>query len=221
MKFVYKDMGHILRFDHGCVNELVVENKKMFFDIVNNLSMQVDGAHGDGVLSIADKQVEMSRYADLTVRFAPFELNRKSLLNKLYASLEQKATLPENYTQTSELLGALERYILCLSDDLPFEINCQKLTMGAVIRALAPELEESDSTPLEKIFSYMELVRELDREKLFIMVNMRTYFLDEEIAQFAESVCLHDFKVLLLESFSFSPIKNVKRYTVDQDLCEF
>lgn len=28
MKLVYSDMGHILRFDGGYVNELVVENKK-------------------------------------------------------------------------------------------------------------------------------------------------------------------------------------------------
>ena len=67
----------------------------------------------------------------------------------------------------------------------------------------------------------MELVRELDRDKLFIMVNMRTFFSDQDMEMFAESVCLHDFKVLLLESTSFSNLKNVKKYIIDEDLCEF
>ena len=67
----------------------------------------------------------------------------------------------------------------------------------------------------------MELDRELDRDRLIIMINMRTYFSDEEMNTFIESACLHDFKVLLLESSSFARLKNAKRFTVDEDLCEF
>ena len=78
-----------------------------------------------------------------------------------------------------------------------------------------------EKTALEKIFAYMELVRELDRDRLFIMVHMRSYFSDEDMERFVESVCLHDFKVLLLESNAYSRLKNTKRYIVDEDLCEF
>ena len=152
MKLVYKDMGHILSFDEGYVNELVVENKKLFFEIVNSIAAQVDGGHGDCVLSIKDRPVELGKYADLTVQFAPFELNRKSLLTKLYSSLEHKA---------------------------------------------------------------------FDRDRLFIMVNMRSYFDHSEMEAFTESANLHGFRVLLLESTSQSQLKNTQRYTIDEDLCEF
>jgi CRISPR-associated protein Csn2 len=221
MKFVYGDMGHIILFDNGYVNELVVENKKMFFDIVNSIAEQADGEHGDCILSIKDKPVEFSRHVDVIVQFAPFQINRKSLLTKLYSSLEQKALLAENYATTVELLGELERYVLRLSDDLPFEVDCQKLCIGPVIKAISPEIDESGKTPLEKIFAYMELVRELDRDRLFIMVNMRTYFSDEEMESFVESVCLHGFNVFLIENAAQIKLKNTKRYTVDTDLCEF
>ncbi len=221
MKFVYKDMGHILAFDDGYVNELVIENKKMFFEMVNNISNQADGLPGNCILSISDKPVEFSRYADLTIQFAPFQLNRKSLITKLCAKLEQNSVLPENYTKSGEMLCELERFIFHLASELPFDINCQKLSMGAIIRALAPEIEESDKSTLEKTFAYMELVRELDRNRLFIMVNMRTYFTDEEMSTFIESVCLHGFNVLLIESVSRELLQNTRRFTVDEDLCEF
>lgn len=221
MKLVYKDMGHILRFNEGYVNELVIENKKMFFDVVNSMAMQAEGLHGDCVLSVGDKPVEFGKYADLTVQFAPFRLNRKSLLTKLYSALEKRALESENYIKTGELLGELEKYVLQLSEDLPFEINCQKLAIGSVIRALSPEIEENDKSPLEKIFSYMELVREFDRDKLFIMVNMRSYFSDEEMEKFTESACLHDFKVLLLENNAASKLNHTRRFVIDSDLCEF
>ena len=67
----------------------------------------------------------------------------------------------------------------------------------------------------------MELVRELDRDRLFVMVNMRTYFSDEEMNFFTESVALHGFRVLLLENTTRCKLKHTKRYTVDEDLCEF
>lgn len=214
-------MGHILKFGEGYVNELLVENKKMFFDMVNSMAEQLDGEHGDCVLSIADKPVEFSKYADVIVQFAPFHINRKSLITKFCAALEKKAVAAENYMNTVELLGNLEKYMLYLSEDFSFEINCKKLDIGHVIHALAPEFEESDKSTLERIFAYMELVRELDRDKLFIMVNMRAYFTDEEMASFVESVVFHDFKVLLLESSEAVKLKHTKKYVVDKDLCEF
>ena len=67
----------------------------------------------------------------------------------------------------------------------------------------------------------MELVRELDRDRLFIMINMRSYFTDMDMEEFIRSVCLHNFKMLLLSNVSESKLENTKRYIIDSDLCEF
>ena len=111
--------------------------------------------------------------------------------------------------------------MLDLSEELPFDVNCQRLTVGSIIKAVSPEFDDTDKSTLEKIFTYMELVRELDRDRLFIMINMRSYFNDSKMEAFTESASLHGFRVLLLESTSQSKLKNTQRYTVDEDLCEF
>ena len=221
MKLIYEDMEHILRLGEGYASELVVENRRLFFEMISCAMEQADGAHGKFLLSISDKPVEFSRYADVIMQFAPFEINRKSLLTKLYAALEQKAMTAENYMKTGELLSELERYIHHLAEDLPFEIDCKKVAIGPILRAICPEIDVDGKNALEKIFAYMELVREFDRDKLFVMVNMRTFFSDADMKIFIESICLHDFKVLLLESTSFQRLENVRRYTIDEDLCEF
>lgn len=220
MKLVYKDMEQILRFDGGIVNELVIENSNLFFEMVNDAAMQVDGLHGGWVLSIKDTPVEFSRYADVTVQFAPFQVNRKSLLTKLYTELEQKSLTAENYERTGRLLCELEKHFLELADELPFEIRFQKLAIGPVIRAVSPEIDEEEKSTIERIFAYMELVRELDRDRLFIMVNMRSYFSDSDMENFTESICLHDFHVLLIENTVRTILKNTKRHIIDSDLCE-
>ena len=221
MKLVHKDMEHILCWGDGYAVELIIENRRLFFEAVNSISAQAEGSPGDWVLSISDKPVELSRYTDLTVQFAPFQMNRKSLITKLCAYIEERSLLPEYYLKTGEFLGNLEKYIHLLADDLPFEIDLKKMAFGPILRSVCPEVDESGKSTIEKIFEYMELVRELDRDRLFIMVNMRSYFTDEDMEKFIESVCLHDFKLLLLESTSNKKLANTQRYTVDEDLCEF
>ena len=221
MKLVYENVAHVLHFSEGVAVELVVENKKLFYQMVNDLTVQTDGGQGGFVLSIEDKPVEISKNADVTLQFAPFQLNRKGLLTKLYSFLEKTAVQPENYIRTGELLGAFELFVAHLADELPFDIDCRKMAVGTIIRAVAPEIEDNYQNALERIFAYMEFVRELDRDRLFVMINMRAYFSDEEMERFIESICLHDFKVLLLESHTYGKLKNMNRYTVDEDLCEF
>ena len=221
MKLVYKNVGHVLQLGGGSVAELVVENKKLFCQMVGDLFTQAEGLSGGFVLSLSDKPIEISKNIDVIVQFSPFQLNKKSLLTKLHSALEQNAMKSENYLKTGELLSSLEAFVTELAEDLPFEIRCQKVAIGPVLRALAPEVDEDEKSTLEKVFHYMEIVRELDRDRLFVMVNMRSYFSDEDMERFTESAVLHDFKTLLLESVSFPRLQNVKRYTVDEDLCEF
>lgn len=221
MKLIYKNIGHVLRLGDGYAVELIVEHRNLFFNMVTNLTEQIDGGRGDAVLSLSDKPVELGRYADITVQFAPFQLNRKTLLTKLCATLEQKALQAENYVETGELLSQLEAYVHTLAFDLPFEIDCKKVAISPILKAISPEIDENEKSTIERVFAYMELLRELDRDRLFIMVNMRSYFSDEDMERFIESACLHDFKVLLLESTSRTILKNTKRYTIDADLCEF
>lgn len=221
MKLVHKNMGHLICFKKGYVNELIIENRALFFTMVNDIFIQSEGISGGFVLSVNNKPVEFSRYADVTVQFAPFEINQKSLLTKLYSRLEKTALQAENYTKTGELLNEIEKYIYRLAEDLPFELCCSKVTISQIIKALAPEINEKDKGPLEQLLDYMELVRELDKDRLFIMINMRTYFSDADMETFIQSICLHDLNVLLLESISMKKLSNTQRFTIDEDLCEF
>lgn len=221
MKLVYKDVEHIITFEKGYVSELIVENRNLFLRMVTDFALQTDGSGGNAVMSINNKPVEMSRYADVVMQFAPFELNKKSLITKLINALERKAVDAENFLLSNELLNNLEAFVLKVSEDLDLDVECTKLSVGNVLKALGIEIVETDKHTLEKILDYMELVRTFDRDRLFIMVNMRTYFSNDEMDLFIRSACSHDFNVLLLESVSFPTLPNTKRYVIDEDLCEF
>ena len=67
----------------------------------------------------------------------------------------------------------------------------------------------------------MELVRELERDKLFVLVNIRSYYDDHEVTALLRTLLDHDLYVLLLDSYAGNVLVGEKRWTVDEDLCEF
>lgn len=75
--------------------------------------------------------------------------------------------------------------------------------------------------PLERLIDYMELVREFERDKLFVYVNLRSFFSDEEIERFLRTALDHGYRILLIDAQSHEKLLLENRVTVDNDLCEF
>jgi len=74
--------------------------------------------------------------------------------------------------------------------------------------------------PIEKLIDYMSLVRDLEKEKLFVFVNMRSWFTEEELALFVNTVLAHKFHILLIDNCEYPKLKQEKRFVIDRDLCE-
>lgn len=171
-------------------------------------------------MSVGDRPVSFASNAELIDSWLNFSLNRKTMINKVIGALEQKAVC-EAYLQTAELLGGVERLVMELSESFPCDLVCKKLTIGNVFRGIGVELAEEGADPLEKLLDYMELVREFDREKLFFLVNLRSWYPDETIELFLQSVLGHGYKVLLIDSRDCQRLPSERRVTIDSDLCEF
>lgn len=220
MKIMFPDLFRPIEFKEGRFESLVVENAQLLRKIVSDLLTQIDGGAGSAVLSIDNSQISISKYADLTTSIVPFELNRKSLLNKILASMEKNATSPQLFARTQGLLADIERYISDLSFEEIGEVECDKLSVMSLLKAVGIRLYEERETTLEKLYNYMELVREYDRDKLFIFVNMRSFFGDLEMERFVETVISHKYKLLLIDGTCRMLLSGENRITIDEDLCE-
>lgn len=96
-----------------------------------------------------------------------------------------------------------------------------KLSIGSVIKAAGIGIADDYENDLERLLDYMELVRELERDKLFVLVNLRSYYSDADLNTFLDTVLQHAFQVLLIDGASRKLLQNEQRITVDADLCEF
>lgn len=78
----------------------------------------------------------------------------------------------------------------------------------------------SSRCKLDLKMGYM-VVREFDRDKLFIFPHLRSYFSDEEMERFLCTVLDHRYRVLLIDSTARKKLQGEWRITIDNDLCEF
>ena len=221
MKFVHPQIETVFSVDNGYVNELVIENRRLFRTVIEDISLQISGFSGQSVLSIDNTPVETSKNAEIITNFVPFELNSKSLVSKIVQALEKKSVDADFFTATAEILQRTETYLDSLTQDFSCDLVYGKLNMNSILKSVGISVDDSTKSNLEKLFDYTELVREFDADKLFFLVNMRTFYSDNDMNEFIKTALGHSSRVFLLESRPYSLLDNVKRVTIDDELCEF
>ena len=204
---------------NGKVNTVVIENAAAFAEILRDIASSIEGNSEQSVLFDRDKMLSFSTLAELLSSFFPFEVNRKTLLNKITASLEKEALLPENYQMTMEMISSTERYLSSLAEAFDCNLTFGKISPSSIIKASGLEIIEDYTSLPEKLLDYFELVREFEREKVFFTVNLRSYLNVRDVESFFESIVLHDFSVIMFENKEYSKNKWENRLILDEDWC--
>ena len=204
---------------NGKVNTVVIENAAAFAEILRDIASSIEGNSEQSVLFDRDKILSFSTSAELLSSFFPFEVNRKTLLNKITASLEKEALLPENYQMTMEMISSTERYLSSLAEAFDCNLTFGKISPSSIIKASGLEIIEDYTSLPEKLLDYFELVREFEREKVFFTVNLRSYLNVRDVESFFESIVLHDFSVIMFENKEYSKNKWENRLILDEDWC--
>lgn len=214
-------METVLEFADGKTPTLVIENPAFLRQFLMELYAQLAGEEGSFVLSDKGKELEISVWVEVLDNCLNFQLNTKTLLGKIRAALERTAVNDIFFLKTTELLQNVELYM----DELAFTYNCdlvyQRCTPAGLIKAMAVHIRDAYEDPLERLLDYMELVREFDRDKLFVLLHLRSYFAEEQIEMFLKTVSDHGYRVLLVDSQDCEKLPEENRITIDKDLCEF
>lgn len=221
MILAHPQMDTVLDMNGSGICTLVVENPDFYRSLICDLYTQLHSDGGRWVLSENGKTLPISKWVELVDNCICFELNRKTLLNKIYTAMENTAVSEDYFLKTSELLSQLEAYMDDLAFELPCDIISEKCTVSGLIKGMGISLRDDYEDPLERLSDFMELVREFDRDKLFVLVGLRSFFGDDRVTAFLKTVLSHGFHVLLMDCVAHKKLPQETRVTIDNDLCEF
>lgn len=210
----------VIDFSKQNVPTLVIENPSFLRSVLQDLYNQADGTDGTLVLSENNKILDMEKWVEIIDNCLHFDLNRKPLLNKIISSIEKNAMSESNLLKTNEMLQVLLSYLNELTFDLNCDIVYNNCTVGGILKGIGVSIRDEYNNPLEKLIDYMELVREFERDKVFVFVNLRSFFSDSEVECFLKTTIDHAFHVLLIDAISAKKFPMEARITIDKDLCE-
>lgn len=220
MKLAIPLLEHVLELRDDRVSSLVIENGRLFRDIVEGLYACVEGQDDEFVLSDGGVDVKMPERVEMVSVLVPFTLNTKRLLGGLVKRLEKYALAPGVREQWEEILGNVEKFVHHLTLEFPHEITCEGLTAATLLKGCSPTFEEEGLSLQERLLGYMRLVRELFGERLYVLIGTRSYFTSEEMKDLLQLGLMEHFRILLVDSVEREMFPFEDRLLVDCDLCE-
>lgn len=219
MKLLFSLLDDPLAIQDGETLEIIIENQKVFRETIEDLKNQLEGENGSLIISISDKPVTAKKHIELIDSLCPFDINTKQLLNKVYSVIETSSISELNYVKNQELLSLIEQYLDRLGEDNGLYLEYSKLSMDSIIRAVGARVSIDYVSPLEAIIDYMELMNGFDGEKIYFFINLRSYFNDDEILGFVQTINSKGLIMVLLESSERKRVEGTRRILIDSDLC--
>lgn len=220
IRLVCPQISQQIVFKENIINSLVIENSSFFYDFISDLYKQTQDISGSVILSDDFVPVSISKNVELITQFVPFEINKKSLLNKICSSMEKTAIDESNFAKTQQLLASIETFFYDITMDYPCNLSCSNLSVNSIIKMLGITVTEEDCSLCEKTLDYMELVREYDKDKIFIFANMRNYISEQMMFDFSKSILSKKYSALFIDNCDNKKFDFEKRITIDNDLCE-
>ena len=221
MKIVHPKINSKIEISDHEISVLVIEAPEFFYELLMDIKSQINNFEGNTVLSVRNEPVSFHKCVELITDPLAIEMNSRTIIKKVLVAMEKCGQDAVYYERTQKLMAEIETYINDLSLNFDSEIECHDISFQQILKAAELTVADEYSRLVDKIYAYMELIREFEGDKLFIFVNLSSYIGKEQLQEFVNTVIGHSFRVLLIDSHDFERLEKENRLIVDCDLCEF
>ena len=202
------------------IPSLVVEKPSFFRKLVLDLYEQCDGGEGEFLLSENDVILNMYSNVEFIDNSVHYDFTPKALTTRVLKSLESEAMNEVFHLKTAELLQKIQEYL----NELTFSCNAARdftrCSLPGLLKSAGVTIRDDYLDPLEKLFDYMELVREFDKDRVFVLLNLRSYYEDADVETFLCALVDHKYRAFLPDNVDRAQLPHEERTTIDDDLCE-
>lgn len=220
MKFVNPHWNRQIILEENKIPVLIIENRYMFRDILSDLKNQIAGSDGYLIFNDAQSPIKLSKEVEIILDYIHLQLNDKKILTKLYANLKSKSI--EDYQGYSEIVDKISEYIQGLiNDEDPSLVQLKNIDPIDLFKGVSLEIEEDNLSEMERLIEYVLLLEHILGIKVFLFINLKLYFADDEIKLLYDTLITKKITFMLIESLAL-PSSDSREilYICDADCCE-
>lgn len=219
MKLVHPEYSFQIEFKEDEIYTVVVENKKEFYKLTNELINQSRGEEGKFVLS-NKKILNLKRDLEVITDIYNLDLNSTKSKNKLYKFLNIEK---ESYMEKMlEIDSKIYEFILSLENDLDLDIDYDlEIDYTNIYKSIDLRFYEESNSFIEKLINYLNVYVDLFNIDNFVLINMKTFLDKNSFKNLFQYKLNKEINLIFIESeeIRFNS-KYDKIYIIDKDLSE-
>lgn len=205
------------------VTLLVIENRKLFRCVLNDINNQSIGL--DGGFTLFSNLDEHQIQKEIVLVNTPFtaSINDRKIISKLHTELK-KDIISEEYDKFSEIENAILSFFtsLVFNHSIDLEVGKSIEILDLLRIAQVKFIEEDHYLDLiDRMVQYAIVVQEFINPTAIVYSNIKSMFLDDEWKIVVNELHVRDINALIIENKNVG-IPKLERmvYTIDEDLCE-
>ncbi len=212
--------GIVLEFQENRIEELIIENPRIYRELAGDLMNQCEGKEGKWILSDDDEILSLKKNVVLISDLFSIDVNQRKIVSRLHEVLKESIIEGPLYLEYKQLmadnLSFVERLIEVEGFDLEYEDD---LDVGSYLKFVGVKNLNDAQSFLERWILFTKLISELMGVKLLVISNLKTVLDKEELLQFYSMCNYLKVSVLLVESTERQVLEYEHRTVIDYDLC--
>lgn len=215
MILTHNNFADRLEIKEGKVNFLVIEDKKNYREIVENLShIEEKEYEGFTILDEKGKKVDAKKLAFVPSIFG-LSLSDKRIIKAIEKRLVE--AIQEEYLEWVELRAKLLGFMERMEETIEFTLGKEEFTPESLVKLMGYDLLDEEKSVLDRILYYFTAMTDLAGIKLFVMNDFFDYLAEEEFEEIKKNIEIHEFTVLCLsvKEHGKMEFKNI----LDRDWC--
>ena len=208
-----------IEFFENKINVIVIENQKLFRKAISEFIEQAENKTDSFILSENFEPIDFSRKTAVVPDIFNIDFSSKKISAKINQNICENFPEDEKFYKVRNLLNEIGSEILSEAD---FDLQFSEVEFPEdIIKIFDFRINDSEMELMEKVTEYMKIQRIFFGKEIFVFVNLKSCFSEEEIGNFYQWVFYNKFHVILIESFQRDvPLNGEETVIVDKDLCE-
>lgn len=198
---------------------LSIENHLAYSNMLGMLWKQYKGEDGDFILSDKNKELKLSQKMECIYNIFAINTNDKKIITKLYQELTfQNNTLlqEESILFKQELIAYFDKVVSTVPYNLKYNFDTD---LSSLMKSISVEIDDDADSLLEKMMQYIKLMNQICGVEIFVIPNLKVYFLTEDIIQLYEVAMYNKIYLIVIEPFQTLHVEGEKGWIIDKDLC--
>ena len=219
MRLVCREYGLDIVFEENKAVDIVVESAESYLSFLSRIWNQINGGEEFIVLSEDDKVLELGKVSDFITDPFHIDINNKKIISRIYQEMSNYANSME-IERIRQIQMILDMFVSDSCDKFETPLSYEyAFNVTDIYKLYNVHIDIDETDPLSRMISYVKLRHKVLGTGLFIFSNLKSYFSEDDLRLFYETMNYEKINIMLLERYENKRSEYEKRIIIDEDSC--